>query len=256
MNNNQSSYTRWTWIIALLLALALLWMLLTGKGSNGTCCHDQIADLAPAAVTETMPTEQSTISEAFSFSATESEYTSNGNANEINWINDIDALKALLSDGIMAEGNETSVILTGSTDSEEAKQQKGTDAQAFFGPDVSIDNQITVVMAEPVETPPATAKIYFDIGYHGLPADGPSALEPIITWLSSHPDAKVVISGYHDPTGDLASNQLLAKKRAQSTYNALLAGGINAESIEMRKPESTEGDGDLSEARRVEVSIE
>lgn len=37
-HNNQSSYSRWTWIVALLLALALLWMLFTGHGPSNTCC--------------------------------------------------------------------------------------------------------------------------------------------------------------------------------------------------------------------------
>lgn len=74
--------------------------------------------------------------------------------------------------------------------------------------------------------------------------------------LNDNPDAKTVVSGYHDATGDLASNQRLAKKRAQSFYDALISAGINADSIELRKPASAEGDSDLSEARRVEVSIE
>lgn len=254
MQNDQSQYARWTWIIAFLLALMLLWMLLTGKESSENCCQRAEPSLATEA--EVTPPLESTVTEAFSFSATESEYTSNGVATDVSWVNDIEALKALLSSGIIAEGDDLSVTLTGEVSSEEAKQQKGVDAQTFFGPDTRIDNQITVAITEPAGTVPAVAKLYFNTGFHRLPPDSASILEPTIIWLINHPDAKAIISGFHDATGDLASNQTLAKKRAQSTYDALLAGGITADRIEMRKPESTEGDGDLGEARRVEVSIE
>lgn len=254
MQNDQSQYARWTWIVALLLALMLLWMLLAGKESSESCC--QKAEQSVVTEAEVTPTLEPTVTEAFSFSATEFEYISNGVATEISWVNDIDALKAMLSDGIIAEGDDVSVTLTGEVSSEEAKQQKGVDAQAFFGPDVRIDNQITVAITEPVDAPPAVAKLYFDTGYHRLPSDSSATLEPTITWLNTHPDSKAIISGFHDSTGDLASNQTLAKKRAQSTYDALLAGGVTADRIEMRKPESTEGDGDQGEARRVEVAIE
>jgi outer membrane protein OmpA-like peptidoglycan-associated protein len=254
MFNNQSRYTQWTWIIALLLALVILVMLLTGKAKGVNCCHDaeQASAIEGAAITPVEPA----VTEAFSFSATESEYTSNGVTTNLNWVNDIEALKALLTGGIVAEGDDTLVILTGSVDSEEAKQQKAVDAQVFFGQDVRIDNQIAVTIMEPIDSIPVTAKLYFDIGVHRLPADSSAILEPTIDWLNNHPGARVIISGYHDPSGNVASNQSLAKKRAQSTFDALLAGGITAERIEMRKPESTEGDADPAEARRVEVSIE
>lgn len=253
MHNNQSSYSRWSWIIAFILAIILLLMYLTGKGPSDACCAVETVS-APTA--EVMPTEAlPTVTEAFNFSATETDFTSNGSVSSITWFSDLDALKALLSGNFSVEGDDSTVAITGSVDSEDDKQKKGNDAQAFFGPDVMIDNQITVVMTEPVDVPPTTAKLYFDSGFHRLPDDGLSTLEPFISWLKNHPEAIAVISGYHDATGDLASNQKLAKKRAQSTFNALLAGGIATDRIEMRKPESTEGNGDLSEARRVEVSI-
>lgn len=254
MQNDQSQYARWTWIVALLLALMLLWMLLTGKVSSENCC--QSAEQSVVTEAEVTPPLEPTVTEAFSFSASEFEYISNGIATEVSWVNDIDALKAMLSEGIIAEGDDVSVTLSGEVTSEEAKQQKGVDAQAFFGPDARIDNQITVNNSESTDTLPAVAKLYFDTGYHRLPSDSSSTLEPTITWLNNHPDSKAIISGFHDATGDLLSNQTLAKKRAQSTYDALIAGGVTADRIELRKPESTEGNGDLSEARRVEVSIE
>jgi outer membrane protein OmpA-like peptidoglycan-associated protein len=254
MHNDQSSYSRWSWVIALILALILLWMFLTGKGPSDSCRN---AMTETPVATEAMPTEELTVvTEAFSFSASPDEFVSNGDVSSIDWLNDLDALKSLLADSFKVEGNDTSVVLTGSADSEEAKQQKGIDAEAFFGPNITVDNQITVTMVAPTAILPATAKLYFGPGVHRLPADSQITLEPIVTWLNDNLEAKAIISGYHDLTGDLISNQKLAKKRAQSAYNALLNAGISADRIEMRKPVSMADDGDLSEARRVEISVE
>jgi cytochrome c oxidase subunit 2 len=152
MHNNQSSYSRWSWIIALILALFLLWMLLTGKGPSNACCNTTSEQAAPVPIDE-----PSAVTEAFSFSATADGFIGTGDTSDIGWTNDIDALKALLSDNFKAEGDDRFIVLTGTVGSEEAKQQKGLDAQAFFGPDITIDNQITVVMAEPEAATPPTA---------------------------------------------------------------------------------------------------
>jgi outer membrane protein OmpA-like peptidoglycan-associated protein len=106
-----------------------------------------------------------------------------------------------------------------------------------------------------IEPPPA-AKLYFDTGVSRLPFDGQSLLAPVITWLSDHPDATAVISGYHDPTGKQARNASLSKQRAESTFAAIVAAGIDASRLEMVKPISTDGGEDLAEARRVEVLIQ
>lgn len=250
--NLSNSYVRWTWIIAVVLALILLWMLLTNTG-HSVCCHHA----ARVATDTTEATVDTT--EAFSFSASADDFTSSGDTHNIAWINNVDALKNLLSNDLSVDGNGQTITLAGAVDSEEEKFQKGLDAQAFFGADVTIDNQITVTV-EATSTaslpPPSTAKLYFDSGYHRLPADGAALLDDTVTFLKNNPSKTAIISGYHDTTGDLASNQELVKKRAQSVYDALVAEGVNADKIEMRKPVSTDGGGNLDEARRVEVSIE
>lgn len=263
MENNQSSYASWTWIVAFLLALILFWMFLTGKGPSAACCSQSDVVAVPGTAAE----EANIVEEIedFSFSATDSDFTSSGNTGNISWIDDSEALKAILSSGIIAEGDDALVILSGSVESEEAKSQKGLEAQTFFGPDITIDNQIVVIEPEPmIESVepmdevaiPSAAKVYFGSGVHRLPADGTTLLAPIIAWLNDNPDSKAVISGFHDPTGDYASNQRLAKKRAESVLNAMTNQGVDANRLEMRKPEVTQGDGSLAEARRVEVSIE
>jgi outer membrane protein OmpA-like peptidoglycan-associated protein len=149
-------------------------------------------------------------------------------------------------------------VLTGEVDSEATKQQKGSDAQAFFGPKVILDNQLKVIVAEPVVATlsPSAVKLYFDTGKTSLKNTAESDLFPIVNWLKANVNAKAVISGFHDPRGDKSLNELLAKNRARSVLEALKSAGIDEARIEMRKPQSIEGGADLAEARRVEVSVE
>jgi outer membrane protein OmpA-like peptidoglycan-associated protein len=64
-----------------------------------------------------------------------------------------------------------------------------------------------------------------------------------------------IVSGFHDATGDLALNQELAKKRAESVRDALKALGVAEDKIELKKPEQTQASGSNAEARRVEVVL-
>ncbi|MFM9834743.1 MAG: OmpA family protein [Methylophilaceae bacterium] len=254
MQNDQSSYSRWSFIVALILALILLWMLISGKGPSSSCC-------APAAMpqgrTEAIaPAAAASPAEAFHFSATSTDFTNTGSTNA-EWATKADALKAMLSGDMKAEGDEKSVTITGMVDSDATKQQKGTEAQAFFGSSVSVDNQLTVKAAEMNGVaPPPAAKLYFDTGKTALKSTASSELAPIVDWLKANANAKAIISGFHDPRGDQTFNELLAKNRAKAVREALKAAGIDEARIEMRKPQNIEGGADLAEARRVEVSVE
>ena len=260
MHTNQSSYSRWTWIVAIILALILLWMLLTGRGPSAACCGAAVEPAAPVATAPEATPSATPVAEAFSFKASGSEFSNSGDGTQVAWLSKADALKALLAGGAdwAASGDAKTVTLTGTVDSDAIKQAKGAEAQALLGADVTIDNQLTVKMAEPVAavTAPEAAKIYFDTGKTSLPDGSSASLEPVVTWLNANPQAKAIISGYHDPRGSKAKNQKLAKDRAQATYDALVAAGVDAARIEMRKPVETEGDGNLDEARRVEVTVE
>jgi outer membrane protein OmpA-like peptidoglycan-associated protein len=254
MSNHNSSYNFWTWLVAILLALILLWALFTGRGT-GTCCTAPVAtpmeELMPAAPAAVAP-------EAFSFAGSCSDFTSTGDATGFAWVSSPDALKSVLcgGEGLAANGDGKNVVLTGVVDSDATKQKIGADAQAFFGADVAIDNQITVKAAELVamEAPPA-AKLYFDTGKTALKEEADASLAPIIAWLNAHPESKAVISGFHDPRGNLKANEDLAYNRAKAAQAALITAGIDVLRIEFVKPEATDGGGDLNEARRVEVSI-
>jgi len=255
MGKNQSNYSVWTWVIALLLALVLLLLLLTSKENKGCCYGAKVAAPLVEQPVEVSSGSSPIVTEAFNFSASANSLTNSGDASSIAWFTNTSGLNALLGSNLKAEGDDRSITLTGTVSSEAEKQQISLDAQAFFGEDVTINNQTTVT-ADTVSMAPPLAKVFFESGFHRLPKDGASILEPSIVFLQNNPDKKAIISGYHDATGVLANNQTLAKKRAQSVYDVLIAANIDANNIEMRKPISTDGGGDLKEARRVEVSIE
>ncbi|MGN7833736.1 OmpA family protein [Pseudoxanthomonas sp. 22568] len=100
------------------------------------------------------------------------------------------------------------------------------------------------------------AKVYFDVGSAVVPADASARLARVLGSLHAKSDSKARVSGFHDASGDLATNQELAKQRAQAIQQWLVVNGIAAERIELDKPMQTEGNGNADEARRVEVKVE
>lgn len=256
---SNSKYTFWTWLIAIVLAIYLFWQWQHGHGLGTAtgCCGATVAE-APATP---VATPEAAAPEAFQFTANTEKFQSSGNTDNVVWYaKNVDLVTWLKAGGAdwQATGNHQSVTLTGTVASEEAKTQAGKDAQAFFGENVAIDNQLVVKAAEPVAAvaPPPAAKLYFDTGKTNLANDADQTLAPIVEWLKANTDAKAIISGYHDPRGNQAVNAEIAKNRAKAVREALKVAGIDEARIELRKPVSTEGDGDLAEARRVEVSVE
>ena len=252
--HHQPSYNFWTWVVAIILALILLWMLLTGRGPSNTCCGNS-AETAPV-VTSAEPMAN----KAFSFNATGNNFNSAGDGSNVAWLPQATALGGILgAEGLSLQGDDKTVVLTGTVATEAIKQQKAADLQAFLGPNVVIDNQLVVQAADTpmaTDSPPAPIKLYFDSGKTTLPADATISLAAIVDWLKTHPESKAILSGYHDPKGNQAFNQALAKRRAEAVEDALAAAGIDEKRVDKRKPESVDGGADLAEARRVEVSIE
>jgi aconitate hydratase len=101
------------------------------------------------------------------------------------------------------------------------------------------------------------AKLYFDVDKSDVKADEGKKLESVIAYLKTSSLARANISGYHDPSGNKAANEELAKNRAKQVREALKAAGISEDRIVMEKPIETTGAGaaNAAEARRVEVGI-
>lgn len=98
--------------------------------------------------------------------------------------------------------------------------------------------------------------LYFASGVATLAADAADAVKALAGAVQAAAPRKVVLSGFHDVTGDPARNAELAKERAKAVREALKAAGVAPERIALRKPESTTGDGSNQEARRVEVRLQ
>lgn len=98
-------------------------------------------------------------------------------------------------------------------------------------------------------------KVYFDLGKAELPADIAKPLADALSAVTADRDKKLVLSGFHDPSGDPAVNAELAKNRAKAVREALAARGVAADRLLLRKPEQTAADGPAEEARRVEIRL-
>ena len=243
-----ASHTFWTWLLALLLAIYLYWQ--HAHAPTTACCTTTSSNA--------VPTPKNT---AFSFTASNAHgYNTTGDASNVAWAAKSDELSTWFKGGAdwVITGDSAKVTLTGNVDSEDIKKAKGAEAQAFFGTNVAVDNQLTVKVPEAAaisaETP--SAKLYFDTGKTTLPADASQMLAATIHWLKANPSAKAVISGYSDPRGNLAKNEELSKGRAKAVREMIEDADIDEDRIEMRKPEIVESGGDIAAARRVEVSIE
>lgn len=94
---------------------------------------------------------------------------------------------------------------------------------------------------------------YFASGKAELAVGALDALQDAIA--AAQGGKRLVLSGFHDSTGDPAMNAELAKQRALAVRDALMGAGVAESSLELKKPEQTAGDGSNAEARRVEVVI-
>lgn len=111
------------------------------------------------------------------------------------------------------------------------------------------------VLIEGPLTGDVAGTLYFALGQAALPDDAAATIGAIKTAAEAAAGRKLVLSGFHDASGDPAKNAELAKERAKAVRAALVAAGLGADRIALRKPESTTGSGDDKAARRVEVRI-
>jgi outer membrane protein OmpA-like peptidoglycan-associated protein len=100
------------------------------------------------------------------------------------------------------------------------------------------------------------AKVYFAVSGARLTDADMAVVALTLQALNANPRAIVLLSGFHDPSGDATQNAELARARALSVRDALVAGGVPADRCKLRKPESTVGSGSPEEGRRVEIRVQ
>ena len=141
------------------------------------------------------------------------------------------------SDSANAQKSETAAVATSA----------GATTAAAVGAATIAADEAKVVVENGV------VKFYFASGKSDLAKGANEALAEVVKGVKA--GQKAVVSGFHDNTGNLAANQELAKQRAISVRDTLVALGVPADSIELKKPENAKGTGDNAEARRVEVVL-
>lgn len=108
--------------------------------------------------------------------------------------------------------------------------------------------------AASVSVEQGVVKFYFASGKADLAPGAGQALADVVKGAQS--GRKVVVSGYHDASGNPAQNAELAKRRALAVRQALLAAGTAESRIELKKPEPVATSGSDAEARRVEIRLQ
>lgn len=97
-------------------------------------------------------------------------------------------------------------------------------------------------------------KLYFGSGKVKPGPDSADLLKPVVAALQSGRASRVVLSGFHDQSGNPRKNAELAKSRAKAVRDQLVKAGVSEARIEMRKPEQSSDAGSGQQARRVEVT--
>ncbi|MDQ7990056.1 MAG: OmpA family protein [Candidatus Dactylopiibacterium sp.] len=102
----------------------------------------------------------------------------------------------------------------------------------------------------------ALAAIYFETGSAKVPGEAGGAIQTVKEDAAEAPRKTVLISGFHDPSGDPGRNIELARARAEAVRDALIRAGVPEDRIVLRKPEVIPGTEDLQEARRVDIRLQ
>jgi outer membrane protein OmpA-like peptidoglycan-associated protein len=99
------------------------------------------------------------------------------------------------------------------------------------------------------------ARIYFETGSDALSNEAQVALASAADAARADGSKSLLISGFHDASGDATQNAELAKKRAMAVRHALEANGVTPDRLVLDKPALTTGAADAREARRVDVRL-
>lgn len=99
--------------------------------------------------------------------------------------------------------------------------------------------------------------LYFAVGSPVLEGEQAKGMERLIATMSADKASKATISGYHSASGGAAQNAELAKQRAFTVRDSLLAAGITTERVILEKPQEVQGNlaGEDPTSRRVEITV-
>ena len=111
--------------------------------------------------------------------------------------------------------------------------------------------------AAPGATASNSAALLFAVGSPALSSEATHGMAPLIAALKADFATTLTIAGYHSASGDLVTNQELARQRAVAVRDAFRVAGISEDRIVLQKPQSAEANlaGEDPKARRVDVAV-
>lgn len=108
--------------------------------------------------------------------------------------------------------------------------------------------------AASVKVEQGAVRFYFASGDADLADGAGTALGEVVK--AAKAGRTLVITGFHDATGDAQKNAALARHRALAVREALKQAGVSDRQIVLKKPEQLVGGGSDAEARRVEITLQ
>ena len=134
----------------------------------------------------------------------------------------------------------------------------------LYGAPMAKDYPALLAPAAPSDgLPPPVAEarrsvLYFGVDTPVLEGEQAKGLDLLVATMATDRQAKARISGYHSAAGNVEHNHELAKQRAFTVRDAMLAAGVPEARVILAKPAQTAANlsGEDPEARRVEVVIE
>lgn len=123
-------------------------------------------------------------------------------------------------------------------------------------PGLTAPVKLVAALPPPLATP-SSSTLYFNVGSAVLVGEQAKGLELLVASMATSKTAQAVISGFHSAAGELAANQELAKQRAFTVRDALLAAGVPEQRVVLQKPQQTSANiaGEDPAARRVDVAV-
>jgi OmpA-OmpF porin, OOP family len=250
---NWPRYSRWTWIIAILLALILLlmWFAGHGPGAAADCCN-------PAPPVVTAPTQPVADAPVSPPTAVVHKAVWDGRQLTLEGLVPDEASKKAIVDAAVAKYGAANVIdkltvdaaakgpltvtLLGTVASEAIKTARGDEAKAFYANAV-IDNQLTIDVPAPAAqasdvqcSDNVAVAATFATGSADLTREARQLLDAVVPCITG----PFEVGGHTDNVGKPESNQALSERRAASVAKYLSSKGVDAKLL------SAKGYGDTA----------
>jgi outer membrane protein OmpA-like peptidoglycan-associated protein len=147
----------------------------------------------------------------------------------------------------------------------QAERRQAEQQVAAFGDerkDVLLEARTREVEAIRAGTVLTLGDVLFETGQATLLPGAASQLDPLVEYMSTHPDSSVLIEGHTDSVGSGSYNQQLSQARADAVRSYLASRGIAMSRMLARGmgesiPVATNADsGGRQQNRRVEVTVQ